>query len=99
MDIDVLSLITMLFFFFFKLILSQEDITTILRTLNENIGESSGASPPSQELKDTTSHCSDIRSTSEHSAGNIFYNQVLLSVFTNFFQLILSIGFTFIKKC
>uniref|UniRef100_A0A8V0YK99 Vacuolar protein sorting 13 homolog A n=1 Tax=Gallus gallus TaxID=9031 RepID=A0A8V0YK99_CHICK len=52
-----------------NLILSQEDITTILRTLNENIGESSGASPPSQELKDTTSHCSDIRSTSEHSAG------------------------------
>uniref|UniRef100_A0A669Q3C3 Vacuolar protein sorting 13 homolog A n=1 Tax=Phasianus colchicus TaxID=9054 RepID=A0A669Q3C3_PHACC len=38
-----------------NLILSQEDITTILRTLNENIGESSGASPPSQELKDTTS--------------------------------------------
>ncbi|OXB81709.1 UNVERIFIED_CONTAM: hypothetical protein H355_010270 [Colinus virginianus] len=52
-----------------NLILSQEDITTILRTLNENIGESSGASPPLQELKDTTSHCSDIRSTSEHSAG------------------------------
>uniref|UniRef100_A0A803XYN2 Vacuolar protein sorting 13 homolog A n=1 Tax=Meleagris gallopavo TaxID=9103 RepID=A0A803XYN2_MELGA len=51
-----------------NLILSQEDITTILRTLNENIGESSGASPPSQELKDTTSR-SDIRSTSEHSAG------------------------------
>uniref|UniRef100_A0A8C3L0T2 Vacuolar protein sorting 13 homolog A n=1 Tax=Chrysolophus pictus TaxID=9089 RepID=A0A8C3L0T2_CHRPC len=44
-----------------NLILSQEDITTILRTLNENIGESSGASPPSQELKDTTSR-SDIRS-------------------------------------
>uniref|UniRef100_A0A8C2TFF3 Vacuolar protein sorting 13 homolog A n=1 Tax=Coturnix japonica TaxID=93934 RepID=A0A8C2TFF3_COTJA len=52
-----------------NLILSQEDITTILRTLNENIGESSGASPPSQELKDTTSHCSGIRSTSDHSAG------------------------------
>ncbi|XP_031458242.1 vacuolar protein sorting-associated protein 13A [Phasianus colchicus] len=51
-----------------NLILSQEDITTILRTLNENIGESSGASPPSQELKDTTSR-SDIRSTSDHSAG------------------------------
>uniref|UniRef100_A0A8C2TC19 Vacuolar protein sorting 13 homolog A n=1 Tax=Coturnix japonica TaxID=93934 RepID=A0A8C2TC19_COTJA len=80
-----------------NLILSQEDITTILRTLNENIGESSGASPPSQELKDTTSHCSGIRSTSDHSAGNIFCNQVLLSIFINAFQLILSIGFTFIK--
>ncbi|XP_062455224.1 intermembrane lipid transfer protein VPS13A isoform X2 [Rhea pennata] len=52
-----------------NLILSQEDITTILRTLNENIGGSSGASPPLPEAKDTNSHCSDARSTSQHSAG------------------------------
>uniref|UniRef100_A0A8B9SEM5 Vacuolar protein sorting-associated protein 13A n=1 Tax=Apteryx owenii TaxID=8824 RepID=A0A8B9SEM5_APTOW len=52
-----------------NLILSQEDITTILRTLNENIGGSSGAPPPLPEPKDTNSHCSDARSTSQHSAG------------------------------
>uniref|UniRef100_A0A8B9CKS9 Vacuolar protein sorting 13 homolog A n=1 Tax=Anser brachyrhynchus TaxID=132585 RepID=A0A8B9CKS9_9AVES len=52
-----------------NLILSQEDITTILRTLNENICGSSDASPPLPEPKDTTSHCSDIHSTSQQSAG------------------------------
>ncbi|XP_032062498.1 vacuolar protein sorting-associated protein 13A isoform X2 [Aythya fuligula] len=52
-----------------NLILSQEDITTILRTLNENICGSSNASPPLPEPKDTTSHCSDIQSTSQQSAG------------------------------
>uniref|UniRef100_A0A663FCS7 Vacuolar protein sorting 13 homolog A n=1 Tax=Aquila chrysaetos chrysaetos TaxID=223781 RepID=A0A663FCS7_AQUCH len=52
-----------------NLILSQEDITTILRTLNENIGGSSGASTSLPEPKDTTSHCSDMPSTSQHSAG------------------------------
>uniref|UniRef100_A0A8C0HS82 Vacuolar protein sorting 13 homolog A n=1 Tax=Buteo japonicus TaxID=224669 RepID=A0A8C0HS82_9AVES len=52
-----------------NLILSQEDITTILRTLNENIGGSSGASTSLPEPKDTTSHCSDMHSTSQHSAG------------------------------
>ncbi|KAM6110029.1 LOW QUALITY PROTEIN: intermembrane lipid transfer protein VPS13A [Phoenicopterus ruber ruber] len=52
-----------------NLILSQEDITTILRTLNENIGGSSGASASLPEPKDTTSHCSDMHSTSQHSAG------------------------------
>ncbi|NXA51596.1 VP13A protein, partial [Nothocercus julius] len=52
-----------------NLILSQEDITTILRTLNENIGGSSGAPPPLPESKDTSSHCSDVHSTSQHSAG------------------------------
>lgn len=57
---------------FLKLILSQEDITTILRTLNENIGESSGSSTSLPEPKDTTSHCSDMHSTSQHSAGNVF---------------------------
>ncbi|NXA14439.1 VP13A protein, partial [Sapayoa aenigma] len=50
-----------------NLILSQEDITTILRTLNENTGGSSGVSTP--ELKESTSHCSDMHSTSQHSAG------------------------------
>uniref|UniRef100_A0A803XXI1 Vacuolar protein sorting 13 homolog A n=1 Tax=Meleagris gallopavo TaxID=9103 RepID=A0A803XXI1_MELGA len=72
-----------------NLILSQEDITTILRTLNENIGESSGASPPSQELKDTTSR-SDIRSTSEHSAVmcviSISCKQTYKCIFTSFTQ-------------
>uniref|UniRef100_A0A8D0KYS1 Vacuolar protein sorting 13 homolog A n=1 Tax=Strix occidentalis caurina TaxID=311401 RepID=A0A8D0KYS1_STROC len=52
-----------------NLILSQEDITTILRTLNENIGGSSGASTSLPEPKDTISHCSDMHSTSQHSAG------------------------------
>ncbi|XP_075787852.1 intermembrane lipid transfer protein VPS13A isoform X3 [Pelodiscus sinensis] len=52
-----------------NLILSQEDLTTLLRTLNENLGDSSGAPPPLPELKDTSSNCSDARSTSQHSAG------------------------------
>ncbi|XP_057258116.1 intermembrane lipid transfer protein VPS13A isoform X6 [Pezoporus wallicus] len=52
-----------------NLILSQEDITTILRTLNENIGGSSGASTSLPEPKDSTSQCSDFHSTSQHSAG------------------------------
>jgi len=43
-----------------------------LRTLNENIGGSSGASTSLPEPKDTTSHCSDMHSTSQHSAGNVF---------------------------
>ncbi|EMP30416.1 Vacuolar protein sorting-associated protein 13A [Chelonia mydas] len=52
-----------------NLILSQEDLTTILRTLNENLGDSSGAPPPLPEPKDTSSSCSDALSTSQHSAG------------------------------
>ncbi|XP_067424979.1 intermembrane lipid transfer protein VPS13A isoform X2 [Emydura macquarii macquarii] len=52
-----------------NLILSQEDLTTILRTLNENLGDSSGAPPPLPEPKDRSSNCSDAVSTSQHSAG------------------------------
>ncbi|NXU72099.1 VP13A protein, partial [Oreotrochilus melanogaster] len=52
-----------------NLILSQEDITTILRTLNENIGGSSSASTSLPEPKDSTSHGSDMHTTSQHSAG------------------------------
>ncbi|XP_064497383.1 intermembrane lipid transfer protein VPS13A isoform X5 [Pseudopipra pipra] len=52
-----------------NLILSQEDITTILRTLNENTGESSGASTSFPEAKESTRYCSDTHSTSQHSAG------------------------------
>uniref|UniRef100_A0A8C3I4T9 Vacuolar protein sorting 13 homolog A n=1 Tax=Chrysemys picta bellii TaxID=8478 RepID=A0A8C3I4T9_CHRPI len=37
-----------------NLILSQEDLTTILRTLNENLGDSSGVPPPLPEPKDTS---------------------------------------------
>ncbi|XP_057221541.1 intermembrane lipid transfer protein VPS13A isoform X1 [Malurus melanocephalus] len=48
-----------------NLILSQEDITTILRTLNENAGESSDASAALPELKESASHSS----TSHQSAG------------------------------
>lgn len=57
---------------FLKLILSQEDITTILRTLNENAGESSGASTALPESKASTTHSSEMHGTSQHSAGNIF---------------------------
>ncbi|NXY44196.1 VP13A protein, partial [Ceuthmochares aereus] len=52
-----------------NLILSQEDITTILRTLNENIGGSSASSTSLPEPKDITSHSSVMHSTSQHSAG------------------------------
>uniref|UniRef100_A0A674H3G4 Vacuolar protein sorting 13 homolog A n=1 Tax=Taeniopygia guttata TaxID=59729 RepID=A0A674H3G4_TAEGU len=52
-----------------NLILSQEDITTILRTLNENAGESSGASAALPESKASTSHSSEMQGTSQHSAG------------------------------
>lgn len=67
---------TKLFWFpfqsFLKLILSQEDITTILRTLNENAGEGSGASTALPESKASASHSSEMHGTSQHSAGNIF---------------------------
>ncbi|XP_030422004.1 vacuolar protein sorting-associated protein 13A isoform X1 [Gopherus evgoodei] len=52
-----------------NLILSQEDLTTILRTLNENLGDSSGAPPPLPKPKDTSDTCSDALSTSQRSAG------------------------------
>ncbi|KAI1239929.1 hypothetical protein IHE44_0011368 [Lamprotornis superbus] len=52
-----------------NLILSQEDITTILRTLNENAGEGSGASTALPESKASTSHSSEMHGTSQHSAG------------------------------
>ncbi|RLW05256.1 hypothetical protein DV515_00005324 [Chloebia gouldiae] len=52
-----------------NLILSQEDITTILRTLNENAGESSGASTTLPESKASASHSSEMQGTSQHSAG------------------------------
>ncbi|XP_074850841.1 intermembrane lipid transfer protein VPS13A isoform X2 [Carettochelys insculpta] len=52
-----------------NLILSQEDLTTILRTLNENLGDSPGASSALPESKDTNSNGSDTLSTSQHSAG------------------------------
>uniref|UniRef100_A0A803VEQ0 Vacuolar protein sorting 13 homolog A n=1 Tax=Ficedula albicollis TaxID=59894 RepID=A0A803VEQ0_FICAL len=51
-----------------NLILSQEDITTILRTLNENAGEGSGASTALQESKASTSHSCEMHGT-QHSAG------------------------------
>ncbi|KAF4804806.1 vacuolar protein sorting 13 A [Turdus rufiventris] len=52
-----------------NLILSQEDITTILRTLNENAGEGSGASTALPESKASASHSSEMHGTSQHSAG------------------------------
>uniref|UniRef100_A0A8D2N8S8 Vacuolar protein sorting 13 homolog A n=1 Tax=Zonotrichia albicollis TaxID=44394 RepID=A0A8D2N8S8_ZONAL len=52
-----------------NLILSQEDITTILRTLNENAGESSGASTTLPESKASASHSSEMHGTSQQSAG------------------------------
>ncbi|RMC19250.1 hypothetical protein DUI87_03856 [Hirundo rustica rustica] len=52
-----------------NLILSQEDITTILRTLNENAGESSGASTALPESKASATHSSEMHGTSQHSAG------------------------------
>ncbi|KAF2983033.1 hypothetical protein EK904_011694 [Melospiza melodia maxima] len=52
-----------------NLILSQEDITTILRTLNENAGESSGASTALPESKASASHSSEMHATSQQSAG------------------------------
>uniref|UniRef100_A0A8U8BTT6 Uncharacterized protein n=1 Tax=Geospiza parvula TaxID=87175 RepID=A0A8U8BTT6_GEOPR len=52
-----------------NLILSQEDITTILRTLNENAGESSDASTALPESKASASHSSEMHGTSQHSAG------------------------------
>uniref|UniRef100_A0A8C3VDH9 Vacuolar protein sorting 13 homolog A n=1 Tax=Catharus ustulatus TaxID=91951 RepID=A0A8C3VDH9_CATUS len=52
-----------------NLILSQEDITTILRTLNENAGEGSGTSTALPEAKASTSHSSEMHGTSQHSTG------------------------------
>uniref|UniRef100_A0A8C6JSF6 Uncharacterized protein n=1 Tax=Melopsittacus undulatus TaxID=13146 RepID=A0A8C6JSF6_MELUD len=74
-----------------NLILSQEDITTILRTLNENIGGSSDASTSLPEPKDTTSQCSDFHSTSQHSAGNVFQNYMWSNIFRHYCQFIISV--------
>ncbi|XP_061483494.1 intermembrane lipid transfer protein VPS13A isoform X2 [Rhineura floridana] len=54
-----------------NLILSQEDITTILRTLNENLGDSSGPPPPVPEKKDVLSIHSGVASISQHSGAGV----------------------------
>uniref|UniRef100_A0A6J0T466 Intermembrane lipid transfer protein VPS13A isoform X2 n=1 Tax=Pogona vitticeps TaxID=103695 RepID=A0A6J0T466_9SAUR len=54
-----------------NLILSQEDITTILRTLNENLGDSSGPPPPATEKKDLLSIHSGAASFSQHSGAGV----------------------------
>ncbi|XP_077792121.1 intermembrane lipid transfer protein VPS13A isoform X2 [Podarcis muralis] len=54
-----------------NLILSQDDITTILRTLNENLGDSSGPPPPVPEKKDVLSIHSGTASVSQHSGAGV----------------------------
>ncbi|XP_077200846.1 intermembrane lipid transfer protein VPS13A isoform X1 [Paroedura picta] len=53
-----------------NLILSQEDVTTILRTLNENLGETSSPAAPVPEFKDAGSSHSAV-STSQYSGGGM----------------------------
>lgn len=71
---------------FLKLILSQEDIATILRTLNENLWDNSGTPPPLPESKDTNSNYSDALSTSQHSAGKFVKVQQQSSILMWHFQ-------------
>uniref|UniRef100_A0A8D0LA51 VPS13-like middle region domain-containing protein n=1 Tax=Sphenodon punctatus TaxID=8508 RepID=A0A8D0LA51_SPHPU len=52
-----------------NLILSQEDLTTILRTLNENLLDGSVAPPPLPEERESNSSHSEVVSTSQRSAG------------------------------
>uniref|UniRef100_A0A8C3I6F1 Vacuolar protein sorting 13 homolog A n=1 Tax=Chrysemys picta bellii TaxID=8478 RepID=A0A8C3I6F1_CHRPI len=78
----------------FKLILSQEDLTTILRTLNENLGDSSGVPPPLPEPKDTSSNCSDALSTSQKSAGMLFKLKQQSRSIIWYYQVNSSSGFT-----
>ncbi|XP_044301886.1 vacuolar protein sorting-associated protein 13A isoform X2 [Varanus komodoensis] len=54
-----------------NLILSQEDITTILRTLNENLGDSSDPPPPEPQKKDVLSIHSGAASVSQHSGAGV----------------------------
>uniref|UniRef100_A0A8D2N516 Vacuolar protein sorting 13 homolog A n=1 Tax=Zonotrichia albicollis TaxID=44394 RepID=A0A8D2N516_ZONAL len=60
-----------------NLILSQEDITTILRTLNENAGESSGASTTLPESKASASHSSEMHGTSQQSSKTVYHTFLL----------------------
>uniref|UniRef100_A0A803WFT4 Vacuolar protein sorting 13 homolog A n=1 Tax=Ficedula albicollis TaxID=59894 RepID=A0A803WFT4_FICAL len=62
-----------------NLILSQEDITTILRTLNENAGEGSGASTALQESKASTSHSCEMHGT-QHSVNSLDQRDDLLKL-------------------
>uniref|UniRef100_A0A8C3PAE3 Vacuolar protein sorting 13 homolog A n=1 Tax=Chrysemys picta bellii TaxID=8478 RepID=A0A8C3PAE3_CHRPI len=77
-----------------NLILSQEDLTTILRTLNENLGDSSGVPPPLPEPKDTSSNCSDALSTSQKSAGMLFKLKQQSRSIIWYYQVNSSSGFT-----
>uniref|UniRef100_A0A8C3R8D7 Vacuolar protein sorting 13 homolog A n=1 Tax=Cyanoderma ruficeps TaxID=181631 RepID=A0A8C3R8D7_9PASS len=63
-----------------NLILSQEDITTILRTLNENAGESSGASTSLPESKASATHSSEIHGTSQQSVNSLDQRDDLLKL-------------------
>ncbi|XP_048360331.1 intermembrane lipid transfer protein VPS13A [Sphaerodactylus townsendi] len=54
-----------------NLILSQEDVTTILRTLNENLGESSSSAATVPELKEPGSSHSEVMTTSMYSGGGM----------------------------
>ncbi|XP_066473905.1 intermembrane lipid transfer protein VPS13A isoform X2 [Tiliqua scincoides] len=54
-----------------NLILSQDDITTILRTLNENLGDSSGTSQPVSEQKDQCGNHSELRSSSRFTGPGV----------------------------
>ncbi|XP_062985430.1 intermembrane lipid transfer protein VPS13A isoform X2 [Elgaria multicarinata webbii] len=54
-----------------NLILSQDDITTILRTLNENLGDNSGPPAPVPEKKDVLSIHSGAASVSQYSGAGI----------------------------
>uniref|UniRef100_A0A8C3SRI4 Vacuolar protein sorting 13 homolog A n=1 Tax=Chelydra serpentina TaxID=8475 RepID=A0A8C3SRI4_CHESE len=77
-----------------NLILSQEDLTTILRTLNENLGGNSGPPPPLPETKDTSSNCSDALNTSQHSAGMFFKLKQQSRRILWYYQVNSSSGFT-----
>uniref|UniRef100_A0A8C3XSC1 Vacuolar protein sorting 13 homolog A n=1 Tax=Chelydra serpentina TaxID=8475 RepID=A0A8C3XSC1_CHESE len=77
-----------------SLILSQEDLTTILRTLNENLGGNSGPPPPLPETKDTSSNCSDALNTSQHSAGMFFKLKQQSRRILWYYQVNSSSGFT-----
>ncbi|KAM4808096.1 intermembrane lipid transfer protein VPS13A [Rhinophrynus dorsalis] len=65
-----------------KLILGQEDLTVILRTLNENLGETSEMYLPDSEKKDTGVPGSAGTSSSHLSAGTTVVTAAVVETYT-----------------
>ncbi|XP_042636651.1 vacuolar protein sorting-associated protein 13A [Orycteropus afer afer] len=63
-----------------EFILSQEDITTIFKTLNGNIWYEEGGSAPSAVMKDQSSVTSGVTNVSHHSGGTTVVTAAVVEI-------------------